>query len=151
MSECLWDIKALYAFVWTMCVCVWAQTNIYAHTLMLVKEQGLFTHRLFSSETDGMSRPAHGGTVAPPNGRLTACSTSPNVSFSLSSPKASAHLDSCHAKTRLSQNHTPSVFPEISFFHVSRLNPYSQMQNRKHLADFYLQIVLIRMPATLLA
>ncbi len=110
MSECLWDIKALYAFVWTMCVCVWAQTNIYAHTLMLVKEQGLFTHRLYSSETDGMSWPAQGGTVAPPNGRLTACSTSPNVSSSLSSPKASAHLDSCHAKTRLSQNHTPSVF-----------------------------------------
>ncbi len=80
---------------------------------MLVKEQGLFTHRLFSSETDGMSWPAQGGTVAPPNGRLTACSTSPNVSSSLSSPKASAHLDSCHAKTRLSQNHTPSVFPEL--------------------------------------
>lgn len=40
----------------------------------------------------------------------TNCSTSPNMSFSLSAPEASAHLDSCHAKTGLSQNHTPSVF-----------------------------------------
>lgn len=54
-----------------VCMCLSSQTNIYAHTLMLVKEQGLFTHRLYS-ETDGMSRPAQGGTVAPPNGRLTA-------------------------------------------------------------------------------
>lgn len=78
---------------------------------------------------------------------LTNCSTSSNVSFSLSSPKASAHLDSCHAKTGLSQNHTPSVFPGIGVS-VKSLFPDAK---QKHLADFYLQIDLIRMPATLLA
>ncbi len=82
--ECFWPCLSAYG-TWRLCmhlceqcvcvcvcVCLSSQTNIYAHTLMLVKEQGLFTHRLYSSETDRMSGTAQGGTVAPPNGRLTA-------------------------------------------------------------------------------
>lgn len=150
ISECLWDIKALNAFVYTTCVCVCACKQTSIHTpLCYVKEQGLFTHHLCSSETGGMCRPAQGGTVAPPTGRLAATPLQTCLSLSVSSPEASAHLDSCHAKTGLSQNHTPSVFLGIGVSGKS-LFPIPRCKTRTS-GGFYLQIDLIKMPVTLLA
>lgn len=134
--------------VYNVCIRLHLQTNIYAHTFVLCEGTG-FVYSPSLLLRDRRDELASSGWNSSSSHWPTGCSASPNMSFSLTSPEACAHLDSCHAKTGLSQNHTPSVFPGIGVS-VKSLFPIPRCKTRTS-GGFYLQIDLIRIPVSLFA
>lgn len=128
------------------CVYVFSVINKHLRTHLNATEGTGFVYPASLLLRDRRDESASSGWNSSSSQWPTNCSASPNISFSLSHCQKQVHvLDSCHAKTGVSQNPT-SIFPGIGVL-VKSLFPDAK---QKHLLHFYLQIDLIRIPVTVL-